>query len=99
MATAIRSFEATVRSGHKAQCAVEVPFDPEEAWGLKPAPVFPGRRGYEVRATIGKGWFESFVVPRMKRWWLLIETAQLDAAGVAVGDVVHVRLEGPAEPA
>jgi hypothetical protein len=93
LATDIRSFQGTVRSGHQAQCAVEVPFDPGAEWGLRPRPVFPGRKGYVVRASLGAGWFESFVVPRMKRWWLLLAHEQLERAGAAVGQVVAVRLE------
>jgi hypothetical protein len=94
MSTSMRSFQGTVRSGHKAQCAVEVPFDPGAEWGLRLGPVFPGRNGYVVRAALGAGWFDSFVVPRTRRWWLLIGRDQLDAAGVAVGQEVTVRMEG-----
>jgi len=93
MTTSMRSFQGTVLSGHKAQCAVEVPFDPGAEWGLKFGPVFQGRNGYVVRASLGAGWFESFVVPRMKRWWLLLERERLEAAGVEVGQDVGVRME------
>jgi hypothetical protein len=93
MTIPMRSFQGTVLSGHKAQCAVEVPFDPGVEWGLAFGPVFPGRNGYRVRASLGAGWFESAVVPRMKRWWLLIEAGRLDAVGVGVGQAVTVRME------
>ena len=93
MTTAVqRRFPAIVRIGHGAQCAVEVPFDPGREWGLGPGPVFPGRNGYLVSASLGGTWFDGFVVPRMKRWWLLVDRAVLDAAGVDVGQDADVRV-------
>jgi len=55
MPTSMRSFQATVLSGHKAQCAVEVPFAPGAEWGLKLGLVFPGRNGYVVGLRWGQG--------------------------------------------
>ena len=95
MATATRTFRAAVQAGHK-QCAVEVPFDPGGELGLALVRVRAGRHGYRVRASIGADWFEGIVVPRMRRWWLLIDPPRLDAAGGHVGSVVEVRLEAEA---
>ena len=87
-----RRVPAIVRIGHGEQCAVEVPFDPGLEWGLVHGPVFPGRKGYLVSASLGGAWFDGFVVPRMKRWWLLVDRAALDAAGIDVGEDADVRV-------
>jgi hypothetical protein len=86
-----KKFKAAVLSGHKEN-AVEVPFDPREVWGLDPQPVRPGRRGHKVKGRLNGREFESFVVPRQKRFYLLIDETIERKAGVAAGDVVEVAL-------
>ncbi|MFO0969099.1 MAG: DUF1905 domain-containing protein [Gemmataceae bacterium] len=85
-------FTAPILAGHK-QAAVEVPFDPGERWGLAPVPIRPGRRGFKVQGALAGAPFQSAIVPRSKRFWLLLEDAHLKAAGVAVGASVTVVLE------
>jgi hypothetical protein len=80
-----------ILSGHKG-AAVEVPFDPAARWGSRAQAIRPGRRGHPVRARIEKVEFESHVVARSRRHWLLLSEDVLTRAGAKVGDVVDVEL-------
>ena len=42
--------------------------------------------------------FDTVIVPRSKRFWLLLEDETLAAAGIAVGDEVKIDLEPIAGP-
>jgi hypothetical protein len=86
-----RSFDATLQPGHK-QYAVEVPFDPAQAWALVAQPLWPGRRGYRVRATCDGVDFDSAVVSRSRRFWLLIDDDVRRTAGWREGGNLHVTL-------
>lgn len=82
-------FSAQVMSGHK-QAAVEVPFDPGTKWEVASRQIRPGRRGYLARATINETKFDSAIVARSRRFWLLIEDHVLVTAKVQVDEVVIV---------
>lgn len=84
-----RSFQATLLSGHKED-AVEVPFDPAEALGISLEPLEPGRRGFRVTASVNGTEFQSAIVPRSKRFWLLVPTTVERTTGIAAGDTVAV---------
>jgi len=86
-----RSFDATLQAGHK-QHALGVPFDPTEAWQIAARPLWPGRRGHRVHASCGGVEFESAVVARSRRFWLLIDDEVRIAAGWKAGDHLHVDL-------
>jgi uncharacterized protein DUF1905 len=87
-----KKFAGELLSGHK-QDAVEVPFDPGNQWQLQPQALRPGRRGFRVKATIN-GWvFDSAIVPRQKRWFLLIGSDVAASAAVSVADIVRVTVE------
>lgn len=85
-------FKAEVLSGHKEN-ALEVPFDPATEWGIAPTPLWRGRRGYLVNATINRYSFAGSIVPRQKKFYLLIDAEAKKAAGVSAGNVVRVALE------
>ena len=87
-----KKFKAEVLSGHKED-AVEVPFDPAKEWGIPPKPLWRGRRGHSVNATVNGFSFESSIVPRQKRFYLLIDAGAEKAAGVSKGVVVQVAVE------
>lgn len=87
-----KMFKAEVLSGHKED-AVEVPFDPATEWGIAPTPLWRGRRGHPVNATLNGYSFASSIVPRQKKFYLLINGAAEKAAGVTAGNVVLVALE------
>jgi hypothetical protein len=84
----VRRFTATVLAGHKG-LAVEVPFTP----GTPARALAPGRKGHPARGTINGVTFESAVVPRSKRYWLLIDDDLAARAGVVEGDEVKVTLD------
>jgi len=85
-------FKGEVLTGHK-EPAVEVPFDPELVWGISQKPIRPGRRGYAVRGSLNGFEFESCIVSRMNKFYLLVDDQPRRAAGVLVGDIVNVTLE------
>jgi hypothetical protein len=78
-------FRAELRDGHKG-AAAEVPFDPALRWKIASRPLRPGRRGFAVRATLGGIAFDSAIVARSKRFWLLVPAEVIAAAKVGVGD-------------
>ena len=67
--------QATLMRGHKED-AVEVPFDPGKRWSLAQLKLRPGRRGFPVKATLNGVEFESAIVSRSKRFWLLVTALQ-----------------------
>jgi hypothetical protein len=90
--SASAKFEAIVMSGHK-EAAVEVPFDPAARWSLEAKPLWSGRRGHAVRGKLDGVRFESFVVPRSNRFWMLIDAELLESARIEEGDSVAVEIE------
>ena len=84
-----RRFAAHVDAGPRGRGVIEIPFDPDEAWGAKAThPVGGAINGRQVRGTLapgGGGW--EFTVTPM---WLR-------DTGVAAGDDVIVEFapEGP----
>ena len=91
-----KKFKAAVLSGHKED-AVEVPFDPVKEWGIAPKPLWRGRRGHFVNATVNGFSFESAIVPRQKKFYMLIDAEAAKSAGVSEGRVVEVAVEPRAE--
>ena len=90
MADALQ-LHATIVSGHKEN-ALEVRFDPAQVWNIQAQPVVRGRRGFAVRAQINGTTFDSFVVTRSKKFWLLLPGDVTESAGVRCGDEVLVTL-------
>jgi len=91
-----KNFKAEVISGHKED-AVEVPFDPALEWGIPPKPLWRGRRGHFVNATVNGFSFESSIAPRQKKFYLLIDTEAGKAAGVSAGVLVRVAVDPDVE--
>ena len=88
----VKKFKGEVLAGHK-ESAVEMPFDPAGAWGIDPKPLWRGRKGHGVKGKLNGRAFESVVVPRMKRFWLLVDAELEQNAKVSVGEVVSVSVE------
>ena len=86
----VARFRGVVLAGHKER-AIEVPFDPGARWNLKTLAIRPGRHGYAVRAQINEMSFDSFVVTRSKKFWLLLP-AEVESR-IAIGDEVAVTLQ------
>ena len=76
-------------AGHQED-AVEVPFDPGETWGLVPSRLWRGRNGYKVFAKLNGISFESFIVARQRKSFLLVDEDIKRAAGAEVGELVTV---------
>lgn len=87
-----KRFKAELLSGHK-ESAVEVPFDPAEVWQIDPKPLWRGRRGHLVDVVINHVSFESAIVPRQKKFYLLIDSEAAKSAGISVGGLVEVAVE------
>ena len=88
-----REFTAEILSGHK-DAAVEVPFDPSEAWRLPARPIWRGRRGHVVSGTLNGFHFEEgFIVPRSKTFFLIIDKDMKRNAKVSVGELVRISVE------
>ncbi|MEP7132207.1 MAG: DUF1905 domain-containing protein [Acidobacteriota bacterium] len=92
MAAKTKRFQATLLGGHK-DAACEVPFDPGDAWGTPAAPLWRGRRGHRVRGRLNGFAFESAIVPRSRRFWLIVDAAMRKGAGVEIGKTVAVQVE------
>ncbi|MEO8431509.1 MAG: DUF1905 domain-containing protein [Acidobacteriota bacterium] len=86
-------FESVVLDGHKG-LAFEVPFDPAERWDLPLVPLRPGRRGFLVKGTVNRVRFESVVVPRARRFFVLVTDEMQSAAKLRSGSDVRVSLSG-----
>jgi hypothetical protein len=88
----IKKFKAELLLGHKG-AAVEVPFDPAKLWAISARPLWPGRRGRSVRGEVNGVSFESCIVPRSRKFWMLVDEEVQKKAGVSVGDTVRVSVE------
>ena len=87
-----KKFKAEVLSGHKED-AVEVPFDPADEWGIAPKQLWRGRRGHAVKASVNGVSFEGSIVPRQKKFYLLIDAESRKATAVSPGLVVQDAVE------
>ena len=84
-----KTFKAELQSGHKDD-AVAVPFDPAKTWGVAPKPLWRGRRGHRVLATLNGVSFDTFIVPRQQKFFMMVGEDVKKQAEVAVGDIVTV---------
>jgi len=85
-------FTAIVLDGHKG-LAFEAPFDPAALWGVEEVRLRPGRRGYLVRCRMKGRRFESAVVPRSRRFWVLVSAEMRKAGGLRAGTEIRVSIE------
>lgn len=89
----MKRFKAEILGGHKDH-AVAVPFDPTEVWGTPAQPLWRGRKGRPVSGTLNRTSFaESFIVPRARKFFLIIDKEMMRDAGVSVGDSVSVAVK------
>ena len=88
-----KSFTGELLSGHKHVVALEVPFDPGDEWNLQAQPLWRGRRGFRVKARIKGFAFESSIVPRQRKFFLLIDPVVVESAGLVIGSRIRVMVE------
>jgi len=84
-------FSSVVLAGHKG-LGFEVPFDPRKRWGRAPVSLRPGRRGHRVSGTVNDKAFESAVVGRSRRFFLLVTDGMAKASRLSEGSRVRVSL-------
>ena len=87
-----KKFTAELHSGHK-QDALEVPFDPAKEWKIKPEQLWRGRRGFPVRAHVSDVTFDSSIVSRQRKFFLLLDREVVLSAGLTRGSLVRVTVE------
>ena len=87
----IERFNAVIHSGHKED-AVEVPFDPGNRWSILAQQLWPGRRGFAVTGTLNGTPFESAIVSRTRKFWLLVPSETERTAGASAGDFVVIEI-------
>lgn len=80
----IDTFNSVLLSGHKGHAA-QVPFDPGNRWSVGAQALWPGRRGFPVHATLNGQAFESVIVARSRKFWLLVPFEVSQAAAISVG--------------
>ena len=85
----METFASELRSGHKG-AAVQVPFDPGARWSISAQALRRGRRGFPVHASCNGIAFESVIVSRSGKFWLLVPAEITAAANVALGDAASV---------
>ena len=85
-------FEAELLLGHK-EAAIEVPFDPAKRWAIPARQLWPGRHGHTVRAGLNGVNFGSVIVPRSRKFWMLVDEEVQKKARVSVGDTLRVTVE------
>ena len=87
-----RTFTAELLAGHKED-ALQLPFDPMELWQIAPEALWRGRRGHMVEATVNGVSFESYVVPRQKKFFLLVDPDTKKVAKLKTGDRVSASVK------
>jgi hypothetical protein len=87
-----KSCTGELLSGHKG-FALEVAFDPAEAWNIQPQALWRGRRGFPVKARIKGHAFESSIVPRQRKFYLLIDRDVVASTGLVVGAKLRATIE------
>jgi hypothetical protein len=86
-------FEAQLIEGHKGVTVVLVPFDPEERWSLKPVRLQGRRHGWLIVGTANGVRFDGYIGERWNRFFIIVDRDLRDAANVAVGDTLKIRVE------
>ena len=84
-------FSSVVLAGHKG-LGFEVPFDPGKRWCRAPVSLRPGRRGHRVSGTVNGTSFDSAVVGRSRRFFVIVTDGMAKAATLREGSAVRVLL-------
>jgi hypothetical protein len=87
-----KTFSGELLAGHK-DAALEVPFDPSVVWRAEAKSLWNGRRGYEVKAIVNGVSFDSCIVPRQKRFFMLFSEDVIKETGVEIGEKVKAAVE------
>ena len=84
-------FKGELLGGHTG-AAVEVPFDPAARWAISATPLWRCRHGYHVQGVLNGVRFKSVVVPRARKFFVLVDESLQEAAKVSAGDTIEITL-------
>ena len=84
-----RRFRVRIAEGACGHGVIAIPFDPDEAWGVKAV--------HHVNGTVNHCRVRVTIAPGDRGWAFTMNLARMDGMGVAVGSEVAVELspEGP----
>ncbi|HET7778863.1 MAG TPA: DUF1905 domain-containing protein [Rudaea sp.] len=88
----VERISGVILTGHKCD-ALEVPLDPGAKWDMAAQQIGPGRRGYRVACRVEALQFDSCIVARSKKFWLLLSPEIEQRLSVKAGDTVRLSLE------
>lgn len=82
-------FRGVIAAGPRGSAVIKVPFDPDEAWGVK--------ADHPVMGLVGDRRIRTRLVPAGGGWVLTLAPKRLISTGMTIGDEVNVELapEGP----
>jgi hypothetical protein len=85
----VKRFRVQVRAGARGHAVVPIPFDPDEAWGVKAL--------HHVNGTVNGGRVRVTIAPGDSGWAFTLNPARMRGTGIEVGSEVIVELapEGP----
>ena len=90
MAKTSKIFDAKlIRDDETSGCGIQLPFNPREAFGKVRAP---------VRVTINRHAYRTTTFSTGGVYWVPVNKANREAAGIAAGDRVHAQIELDAKP-
>ena len=84
-------FSGILLEGHK-EAAVEFPYDPTHRWGLPAVKLEPGRHGHRVQGKINGIEFQSVIVPRAGKFWVLVSDEIRVKSSAVVGERVDLTI-------
>ena len=84
-----RRFRVRIAEGARGHGVIAIPFDPDEAWGVKAV--------HHVNGTVNHCRVRVTIAPGDRGWAFTMNLARMDGMSVAVGSEVAVELspEGP----
>ncbi|MEW5850177.1 MAG: DUF1905 domain-containing protein [Myxococcota bacterium] len=91
-----QKFTTELITGHGGVCAVIVPFDPAQVWGVTLTPMMTShgkRLGTPVQGTVNGAPFEYWLGYRWGRFFIILEESLQRRAGISAGDLVQVVVE------
>ena len=88
----MEKFDAVVYAGHTLHGA-EVPFDPATEWGIPPMHLRKGHNAHLVEGTINGRRFQGEIVPRMKKFFLVIDDGTIAGARISGGQTVSITVQ------
>jgi hypothetical protein len=85
----VQRFDAHITGGRHGHGVIEVPFDPDEAWGVKTT--------HQVNGTINGKWVRGTIAPGSDGWTLTVTPMWMRDTGLAADQdaIVELAPEAP----